>query len=136
MTRVPMMGFNPMPHPDLSERFPQAYMSMGETAENVATRYQITRREQEAFAVESQKRAAAAQASGALTEEIVPISANGATVSLDGCIRAGTTAEVLAGLPPAFDEQGSVTAGTSSPRHRRRGRRARVQRGLRQKSRP
>lgn len=115
MTRVPMMGFNPMPHPGLSERFPQAYVSMGETAENLATRYQITRREQEAFAVESQRRAAAAQAQGRFDQEIVPISVAGGSVSRDGCIRPETTAEVLAGLQPAFDEQGSVTAGTSSP---------------------
>ncbi|MDP9138114.1 MAG: thiolase family protein [Pseudomonadota bacterium] len=115
MTRVPMMGFNPMPHPGLSERFPQAYIAMGETAENLATRYQITRREQEAFAVESQRRAAAAETSGRFQQEIVAIAADGVTISRDGCIRAGTTAEVLAGLPPAFDQRGSVTAGTSSP---------------------
>jgi acetyl-CoA acyltransferase len=115
MTRVPMMGFNPMPHPGLCERYPQAYMSMGETAENVATRYQITRDQQEAFAVESQKRAARAQVEGRFTEEIIPIEANGSTVSIDGCVRPGTTANDLAGLKPAFDEQGTVTAGTSSP---------------------
>jgi acetyl-CoA acyltransferase len=115
MTRVPMMGFNPMPHPGLCERYPQAYMSMGETAENVATRYQITRDQQEAFAVESQKRAARAQVEGRFTEEIIPIDANGSTVSIDGCVRPGTTAKDLAGLKPAFDEQGTVTAGTSSP---------------------
>jgi acetyl-CoA acyltransferase len=115
MTRVPMMGFNPMPHPGLCERYPQAYMSMGETAENVATRYQITRDQQEAFAVESQKRAARAQVEGRFTEEIIPIEANGSTVSIDGCVRPGTTAKDLAGLKPAFDEQGTVTAGTSSP---------------------
>jgi acetyl-CoA acyltransferase len=104
-----------MPHPGLSERFPQAYISMGETAENLATRYQITRLEQEAFAVESQRRAAAAEASGRFEREIVPISVEGSTIARDGCIRPGTTAEVLAALPPAFDSQGSVTAGTSSP---------------------
>jgi acetyl-CoA acyltransferase len=90
-------------------------MSMGETAENVATRYQITRDQQEAFAVESQKRAARAQVEGRFTEEIIPIEANGSTVSIDGCVRPGTTAKDLAGLKPAFDEQGTVTAGTSSP---------------------
>jgi acetyl-CoA acyltransferase len=115
MTRVPMGGFNPMPHPELAQRFPQAYISMGETAENLATRYQITRREQEAFSVESQRRAAAAQQGGRFAREIVPIAADGASVSRDGCIRPDTTEEVLAGLKPAFDEHGSVTAGTSSP---------------------
>jgi acetyl-CoA acyltransferase len=90
-------------------------MSMGETAENLATSYQITRSEQEVFAVESQKRAAAAEAAGRLAREIVPISFDGVVISRDGCIRPDTSAEALAGLPPAFDAQGSVTAGTSSP---------------------
>ena len=115
MTRVPMMGFNPMPHPGLSETYPQAYISMGETAENVAVRYQITREQQEAFAVESHAKAAAAQAAGKLDDEIVTISHDGAAVDKDGCIRPDTTAEVLADLKPAFDENGTVTAGTSSP---------------------
>jgi len=73
MTRVPIMGYNPMPHPGLYERFPQAYISMGETAENVATKYQITREAQEAFAVQSQSKAAAAQEAGKLDDEIIPI---------------------------------------------------------------
>jgi acetyl-CoA acyltransferase len=115
MSRVPMGGYNPMPNPSLYERFPQAYISMGETAENVATRYQITRKDQEAFALASQSRAAKAQAEGYLKDEIVPIAVNGSSVSTDGCLRPDTTLEGLAGLKPAFDEQGSVTAGTSSP---------------------
>ena len=115
MTRVPMMGFNPMPHPALCESYPQAYISMGETAENVATRYQITRAEQEAFAVKSQLKASKAQAAGKLTDEIVPISRDGASVGKDGCIRSDTTAEALSQLKPAFDQNGTVTAGTSSP---------------------
>jgi acetyl-CoA acyltransferase len=115
MTRVPMMGFNPMPHPDLVESYPQAYMPMGETAENVATKYQITRTQQESFAVESQRRAAKAQEEGRFKDEIVPIAANGAMVGVDGCIRPGTTAADLARLKPAFDQHGTVTAGTSSP---------------------
>ncbi len=56
MSRVPIMGYNPIPHPSLNERYPQAYISMGETAENIATQNQITRGEQEAFAVQSQGR--------------------------------------------------------------------------------
>ncbi len=115
MTRVPIMGYNPMPHPGLVERFPEAYISMGETAENVAVKYQITREQQEAFAAESQTRAAAAQAAGKLEDEIVPIASNGGAVEKDGCIRPETTTEALAGLKPAFDENGTVTAGTSSP---------------------
>ncbi len=115
MTRVPIMGYNPMPHPGLYERYPEAYISMGETAENVATKYQITREAQEAFAVESQAKAAAAQAAGKLDDEIIPIKSNGAVVDADGCIRPETTEEGLSELKPAFDENGTVTAGTSSP---------------------
>ena len=115
MTRVPMMGFNPLPHPRLAAEYPQAYVSMGITAENVAQKYQITRVEQEAFAVESHKKASAAQAAGKLDGEIVTIKANGKDVAKDGCIRPDTTAESLAGLKPAFDERGTVTAATSSP---------------------
>ncbi|MEE3050166.1 MAG: thiolase family protein [Pseudomonadota bacterium] len=115
MTRVPIMGYNPMPHPGLYERFPQAYISMGETAENVAAKYQITRDQQEAFAVQSQSKAAAAQEAGKLDDEIIPIKSNGTVVDADGCIRPETTAEGLSELKPAFDENGTVTAGTSSP---------------------
>jgi len=115
MSRVPMMGFNPMPNPALAERYPQAYMAMGETAENVARRHQITRADQEGFALRSQQKAAAAQAAGRLAEEIVPMDAAGRRIAQDGCIRADTTAEALAGLKPAFRQDGTVTAGTSSP---------------------
>ncbi len=111
MTRVPMAGFNPMPNPQLAAAMPGAYVSMGETAENLARQYDISRAEQEAFAVSSHQKAAAAQAAGRLSDEIVPV--NG--VAQDGCIRPETTAESLAGLKLAFDQNGSVTAGTSSP---------------------
>lgn len=114
MSRVPMMGFNPMPNPELAKKS-AAYMSMGETAENVAAQYQIGRVEQEALAVESQKRASAAQAAGKFADEIVPIETKDGIVSVDGTIRPETTAEGLAGLKPAFAANGSVTAGTSSP---------------------
>jgi len=114
MSRVPMSGFNPLPNPALAKAT-AAYIGMGETAENVATKYQISRGEQEALAVESQKKAAAAREAGKLAEEIIPIETKGGTVSEDGTIRPETTAEALAGLKPAFDANGSVTAGTSSP---------------------
>ena len=115
MSRVPMMGFNPMPNPALNDRLPAAYISMGTTAENVAKKYSISRAEQEAFAVESQAKATAARQAGKLTEEITPIQNGKDQVVSDGCIREGTTLEALAGLKPAFDEKGVVTAGTSSP---------------------
>jgi acetyl-CoA acetyltransferase family protein len=115
MSRVPMMGFNPLPSPELVKKRPGAYISMGDTAENVAEKYQITRADQDAFAVKSQHKAAAAQAAGKLDAEIVPIATKSGTVDKDGIIRADTTVEILAGLKPAFNEHGSVTAGTSSP---------------------
>jgi len=115
MSRVPMMGYNPLPNPELAKKNAGAYMGMGETAENVATKYQITRGDQEAFAVQSQHKAAAAREGGKLKDEIVPIQTRKGVVSEDGTIRADTTAEGLAGLKPAFDANGSVTAGTSSP---------------------
>ncbi len=115
MSRVPMTGFNPMPNPALYAANKAAYMGMGDTAENVARKWQITRADQEAFALESHRKAAKAQAEGKFTDEIVPIRINGKSVSADGCIRPETTAEDLAGLKPAFDQNGTVTAGTSSP---------------------
>jgi acetyl-CoA acyltransferase len=115
MTRVQIGGFNFLPNPGLVAEYPQAYMSMGETAENVARRYQITRDDQEEFAVRSHAKAAAAQAAGKFADEIVPIRRNGESMEQDGCIRPGTSKEALAGLKLAFDEHGTVTAGTSSP---------------------
>jgi acetyl-CoA acyltransferase len=111
MTRIPMGGFNPSPNPELYERLPAAYMSMGITAENLAKKYDVSREEQEAFAVASHRKAAAAQQAGKLADEIVAVG----NVTQDGCIRPDTTPETLAGLRLAFDENGSVTAGTSSP---------------------
>ncbi|MFN3435222.1 MAG: thiolase family protein [Sphingomonas sp.] len=115
MSRIPMGGYNPLPNPALAKANPGAYMGMGDTAENVATKYQITRGEQDAFAVKSQQKAAAARADGRLADEIVPIATKAGTVSEDGTIRPDTTVEALSTLKPAFNAEGSVTAGTSSP---------------------
>lgn len=111
MTRIPMGGFNPMPNPKMQEACPPAYMGMGETAENLANKYKIDRVTQEQFAFDSHQKAAKAQKDGKLSDEIVAIG----EVTEDGCIRSGTTLEDLAGLKLAFDEKGSVTAGTASP---------------------
>ena len=115
MSRVPMTGFNPMPNPALYAKMPQAYMAMGETAENVARKWQITRADQDAFALKSHQKATQAEAEGRFKDEIVPIRVNGKSAERDGCIRRDATAEGLAALKPAFDEHGTVTAGTSSP---------------------
>lgn len=111
MTRIPMGGFNPMPNPGLMDIYPQAYISMGETAENLAKKYSIPRIDQEKFALASHQKAAKAAADGKFNDEIVAIG----DVKTDGTIRPETTLEALAGLKLAFDEKGSVTAGTSSP---------------------
>ena len=115
MSRVPMGGFNPAPNPDLYEKNEGAYMSMGETAENLARKYQITREEQESLAVSSHARATAAWDDGKFAGEVIAVETGEGAVERDGCIRPGTNAEVLAGLEPAFDSEGTVTAGTSSP---------------------
>jgi len=114
MSRVPMTGFNPLPNPALQEKT-AAYISMGDTAENVAAKWHISREAQEAFAVRSQQRAAAAWKAGYFKAEIVPITGKGGTVDTDGCLRPDTTAATLAALKPAFSQAGTVTAGTSSP---------------------
>ncbi|MDX5932309.1 thiolase family protein [Acidiphilium acidophilum] len=115
MTRVPMGGYNPMPSPALYAKNPAAYMGMGDTAENVAQRWQITRDAQEEFALASHLKAAAAQKDGRLSGEIVPITLGNANATQDECIRHDASREGLAGLKPAFDANGTVTAGTSSP---------------------
>lgn len=115
MSRVPMMGFNPLPNPAFRETYPGALLGMGDTAENVAKRWDISREEQEAFALRSQRLAGAAIEEGRFTDEIVAIDTGKGKVDRDGCPRPETTAEALAGLKPAFDQNGTVTAGTSSP---------------------
>ena len=111
MSRIPMGGFNPMPNPAIYNDYPQAYISMGETAENLAKKYEISRADQEEFAVNSHKKAAAAAESGKFDDEIVPIG----DVKTDGTIRGDSTTEKLATLKPAFLADGTVTAATSSP---------------------
>ncbi len=115
MTRIPMTGFNPMPNPKLVSEYPEAFTSMGITAENLADQRNISRERQEEFAVQSHKKAASAQASGSLANEIVAIPTEDGLVEVDGCIRADTDVDTLSSLRPAFDENGTVTAGTSSP---------------------
>lgn len=116
MTRVPMGGFNMMPNPNLYQSYPQAYISMGDTAENLAEKYQIDRQTQEQFAVKSHQKSWQAQQQGHFSDEIVAINTpKGQTVAEDECIRPDCNTETLAELKPAFKADGSVTAGTSSP---------------------
>lgn len=115
MSRVPMTGFNPMPHPELAKRS-AAYIGMGDTAENVAKKYELSREAQEAFALKSQQKTGEALKKDAFKDEIVPYTLpDGTVIDTDGTPRPDTKAEGLAGLKLAFDESGTVTAGTASP---------------------
>ena len=115
MSRVPMTGFNPMPNPELAKRS-AAYIGMGDTAENVAKKYELSREAQEAFALKSQQKAGEAVKKGSFKDEIVPYTLpDGTVIDTDGTPRPETTAEGLAGLKLSFDENGTVTAGTASP---------------------
>jgi acetyl-CoA acyltransferase len=125
MSIVPMGGNMPRPHPDWAKENPDVYISMGMTAENVATRYKITRQMQDEFGYHSQMKASAAQKNGKF-KEIVPTPAarymekGGMYVKetfvqdSDDGVRADTTVEGLSKLRPAFSAMGSVTAGNSS----------------------
>ena len=123
MTRVPQGGFNFSANPRFrradnpdADIMLEAYISMGETAENVAAQYDVSRDDQEKLAFASQQKAAAAQAAGRLRDEIVAVTTpEGQVIDTDGCLRPQTTLEGLASLKPAFRPNGSVTAGTSSP---------------------
>ena len=102
--------------PGNSEEYPDVYIAMGQTAENVARREGITREEQDRFAVKSQTAAVSSRDNGFFDREIIPVPLpNGETFSKDDGPRPGTTVEVLANLKPAFREDGSVTAGNSCP---------------------
>jgi acetyl-CoA acyltransferase len=111
MTQVPQGGFNFSPNPKMLE----AYIAMGQTAENVAERFGVSRLAQDELGLASQQKAAAAQAAGRLKDEIVGVMTEAGLVDVDGCLRPNTTLEGLAALKPAFRPDGTVTAGTSSP---------------------
>ncbi|MCM3061266.1 acetyl-CoA C-acetyltransferase [Bacillus altitudinis] len=127
MSQVPMMGHSIRPNALLAEQAPEYYMSMGHTAEQVAQKYQVTRQDQDAFAVRSHQKAAKALQEGKFSDEIVPVDVTERrvgeqnqleerqfTFSQDEGVRAGTTEEVLSTLRPAFSTKGTVTAGNSS----------------------
>ena len=115
MSRVKRRGFNWSPHPELEKSYPEAYINMGITAENVAEKYSIDRVRQEEFALESHKKSALAQQNGYLNTEICPIIVGDEKVKSDGCIRPASNLESMAALNPVFQESGTVTAATSSP---------------------
>jgi acetyl-CoA C-acetyltransferase len=115
-TSDPPSGRNQRLEPGNSAGFPDVYISMGLTAENVAEREGITREEMDRYAVKSQNAAVSAQQSGFFDREIVPVPlAGGEMYARDDGPRPGTTVEVLATLKPAFREDGLVTAGNACP---------------------
>ncbi|MDA9663879.1 thiolase family protein [Candidatus Pelagibacter sp.] len=110
MSRV-TAGFDPMPYPKSNKENPNLYFSMGTTAENVAKKYQIERRAQQEFAITSHQKAFAAQSKGNFKKEITVIN----NCSKDSGIRSSSSNEILDGLKLIFDQEGTVTAATSSP---------------------
>jgi len=122
-TRSPFGVFSDQPdtqNPRLqagnAEGFPQAYIAMGETAENVADKYDISREEMDRYALQSQRRAVQATQDGTFAREIIPVPlVSGVTMTADDGPRPGTSLEKLAALKPVFREGGRVTAGNSCP---------------------
>ena len=127
MTMVPMGGNKISLNPKLAEEWPGVYRSMGLTAEKVATQWEISREDQDAFALHSHEKAAAAWEAGRFADEVVPVDTSvtdvvagkpvrrEVRVDKDECVRPDTSLEALARLKPPFDPKGSVTAGNSSP---------------------
>ncbi len=123
MSMVPMTGFRISPHPSMVVEMPEVYVSMGQTAENVAEQYKIDREDMDEFSYGSHMKAVRAQDEGLFDDEIVPLDIE--TTTLEGAsrtifekdelIRRDTTIEALGKLRPAFSPRGSVTAGNSSP---------------------
>jgi acetyl-CoA acyltransferase len=128
MSIVPMGGNKPSPNPWMAEHYPAALLTMGLTAERVARHYNISREDQDSFALASHQKALAAQAEGRFADELIPVPVASArpdgapgkldvqekNVSADEGPRRDTSAEALAKLKPAFHANGSVTAGNSS----------------------
>ena len=115
MTFVPINGLNYTPHPELLIDQPNVYLSMGLTAENVAKKYNLSRKEQQDFAILSHANAAKAQLSKSFDQELTIIKKDNIEVISDGGIRPNTSQEILNNLNLVFDENGTITAGTASP---------------------
>jgi acetyl-CoA acyltransferase len=128
MSLLPFGGLKPMPNPYMAEHYPASLLTMGLTAERVARHYNVSREDQDAFALASHQKALAAQAAGRFADELIPVTVTTAVpgakagkpvvketvFAADEGPRADTTAEALAKLKPAFAAQGTVTAGNSS----------------------
>ncbi len=115
MSMVPMTGNKAVPSPRFIRSNPEFYIAMGITAERVAQRFEVSRADQDAFALESHRRALAAQEAGYFDREILPLTTReGLVFSKDDGPRADTSLKALAGLRPAFHVKGTATAGNSS----------------------
>ena len=127
MSLIPMGGHIIRPNPYLVEHYPDFYLNMGLATENVARKYEVSREEQDAFALQSHRRAAAAQDAGKFDDEVVPLkvtfeelnekggkSAREVTFDRDEGVRRDTSEEGLAKLKPAFHAKGTITAGNAS----------------------
>ena len=115
MSKVPINGLNYSPHPDLNHSNPNVYLSMGDTAENVAKKYNLSREIQQDFAISSHQKASYAEVNNNFTDEITKIKTKGLIVEKDGAIRPNTSQEILNSLKLVFDKKGTITAGTASP---------------------
>ena len=123
MSMVPMTGFRISPHPSMVVEMPEVYVSMGQTAENVAEQYKIDREDMDEFAYQSHMKAGRAEDDGLFVDEIVPLDVttttpegtSSTTYDKEELIRRDTTKEALGKLRPAFSPRGIVTAGNSSP---------------------
>ncbi len=116
MSRIPLGGANPSPNPAWLAQRPEIYITMGETGERVARHFGVSRADQDAWALRSHQRAAAARTRGVFAEEIVPVAIVDADpIREDDSIRPDTSSEKLAALKPAFAVDGTVTAGNSGP---------------------
>jgi len=127
MTAIPMGGNSFRPNPGLADTYPDYYLNMGLTAENLAKKYEITREQADEFSMQSHQKAAAAIAEGKFNDEIVPMNVRidefdekgrvrrkEIVFAIDEGVRADTSIEGLAKLKPAFHVKGTVTAGNSS----------------------
>lgn len=128
MSMIPMGGNKVSPNPSLIADYPETYISMGNTAERVAEKYNVSREDQDRFALWSHEKAAAAVADGRFKDEIIPVHVTEKTIDYrnrienrefdfasDENVRSDTSLDALAGLSPAFKLKGTVTAGNSSP---------------------
>ena len=122
MSTIPMGGDRPSPNPTIMTHQPEVFITMGQTSENVARTHGVSREEQDAFAVESHAKAAAAIEAGRFADEIVPVDTrvyvNGKwhdqTIDIDDGVRVGTNAQALGKLRAVFSKNGTTTAGNSS----------------------